>query len=174
MNRSSFRLVLRIRGFRRQLQSSSKSKLSASPSDVGAPSIHTSFNCFTFPKIPSTCPSFWLSNSFRVASLYCPLKFPRLLPILWASSKTHHAVEWKRVSHIIIRTLNWVLLAYTIVSRPPASLLLHCRRIRNHRRCVVKRFHFSPGQPRHHRILRRERCEDLSGVKRTVRTWKLG
>lgn len=31
---------------------------------------HTSFNCLTFPMIPSTCPSFWLSNSFNTASLY--------------------------------------------------------------------------------------------------------
>jgi hypothetical protein len=37
---------------------------------------HTSFNCLTFPIIPSTCPSFWLSNSFKTASLYCPLLIP--------------------------------------------------------------------------------------------------
>lgn len=35
----------------------------------------TSFNTLTFPRIPSTCASFWLSSSFSTASLYWPLRF---------------------------------------------------------------------------------------------------
>lgn len=34
----------------------------------------TSFSILTFPKMPSTCPSFWLSSSLSVASLYWPLE----------------------------------------------------------------------------------------------------
>lgn len=34
---------------------------------------HTSFRILTFPNIPSTCWSFWLSSSLSTASLYCPL-----------------------------------------------------------------------------------------------------
>jgi hypothetical protein len=80
---SSFLLKLTSLEFRRRLLLSSAFAVLALHTS-NREKEPTSFSCLTFPMIPSTCPSFWLSSSLRTASLYWPLSFTHQLSILYS------------------------------------------------------------------------------------------
>jgi hypothetical protein len=127
----------------------------------------TSFNCRTFPIIPSTCPSFWLSNSFRTASLYWPLyhrKKPHQPDILISRS----LLLPLHITHTSNSASPFYNPAYPVLLLP-LPLNTHIRR-----RGSGSRWLFASGLRRRGCSSRRARCAGRAGAARSCRICAMG